>query len=76
MAEYELVHEIQNLCRNNQMRDGFFEEIQCDDPVEYVRRKLQGKQVEITVSEGIGGSITVYAGADGLNQKFLFTPID
>ena len=59
MAEYELVHEIQNLCRNNQMRDVFFEEIQCDDPVEYVRRKLQGKQVEITVSEGIGGSITV-----------------
>ena len=32
MAEYELVHEIQNLCRNNQMRDVFFEEITCDDP--------------------------------------------
>ena len=25
MAEYELVHEIQNLCRNNQMRDVFFD---------------------------------------------------
>ena len=42
MAEYELVHEIQNLCRNNQMRDVFFEEIQCDDPVEFVRNKLRG----------------------------------
>ena len=31
MAEYELVHEIQNLCRNNQMRDVFIEEITCDD---------------------------------------------
>ena len=76
MAEYELVHEIQNLCRNNQMRDVFFEEVACDDPVEYVRAKLRGKQVEITVVEGPGGSITIYAGADGLNQKFLFTPMD
>ena len=76
MAEYELVHEIQNLCRNNQMRDVFFEEIECDDPVEYVRRKLRGKQVELSVDRGAGGIVTVYAGADGLNQKFLFTPID
>ena len=76
MAEYELVHEIQNLCRNNQMRDVFFEEIQCDDPVEFVRSKLRGKQVDLSVTEGPIGVITVYAGADGLNQKFLFTPID
>ena len=76
MAEYELVHEIQNLCRNNQMRDVFFEEIDCDDPVEYARQKLRGKQIELSVSEGAGGSITIYAGADGLNQMFLFTPID
>ena len=27
MAEYELVYEIKNLCRNNQMRDVFFEEV-------------------------------------------------
>ena len=26
MREYELVHEIQNLCPNNQMRDIFFDE--------------------------------------------------
>ena len=76
MAEYELVLEIQNLCRNNQMRDVFLEEIQCDDPVEFVRSKLRGKQVDLSVTEGPGGVITVYAGADGLNQKFLFTPID
>ena len=76
MAEYELVHEIQNLCRNNQMRDVFFEEIQCDDPVEYVQAKLRGRQVELSVAEGSAGSITVYASVDGLNQKFLFTPIE
>ena len=32
MKEYELVHEIKNSCPNNQMRDIFFEEIECDDP--------------------------------------------
>ena len=32
MAEYELVYEIKNLCRNNQMRDVFFEDVECDDP--------------------------------------------
>ena len=31
MQEYELVREIQNLCRNNQMRDIFFEEVETDD---------------------------------------------
>ena len=76
MAEYELVREIPNLCRNNQMRDVFVTEVECDDPVEYVRQKLKGKQVQITVTEGPGGSVTIHAGADGLNQKFLFTPIE
>ena len=51
MAEYELVHEIKNLCRNNQMRDIFFEEIACDDPEAYVRQKYAGKVMELTVEE-------------------------
>ncbi len=76
MAEYELVHEIQNLCRNNQMRDVFFEEIQCEDPEMYIREKLQNRPMELTVSEGAGGTVTIHVSCDGLNQKFLFTPID
>ena len=32
MAQYELVREIQNLCRNNQMRDISFQEVECADP--------------------------------------------
>ena len=43
MAEYEMVREIKNLCPNNQMRDIFFEEVETDDPVEYVRNYLKGK---------------------------------
>ena len=34
MREYELVREIPNLCRNNQMRDVFFDEVETDDPVQ------------------------------------------
>ena len=37
MAEYELVYEIKNLCRNNQMRDVFFDDVECDDPDAYLR---------------------------------------
>lgn len=73
MAEYELVREIKNLCRNNQMRDVFFEEVECDDPVEYVRSVLKGKDIEIS-AERNGDSITVHAVCDGLMQKFVFTP--
>ena len=73
--EYELVHEIKNLCRNNQMRDVFFEEVECDDPERYVRDLLKGKQLEITVELGQAGAVTVHAVVDGLIQKFVFTPI-
>ena len=73
--EYELVHEIKNLCRNNQMRDIFFEEVEGDDPVEYLRGKLAGKEVEMSVEQGTNGALTIHAVVDGLMQKFVFTPI-
>ena len=73
--EYELVREIKNLCRNNQMRDVFFEEVECDDPADYVRNLLKGKELEITVEQGTAGAVTVHAVVDGLMQKFVFTPI-
>ena len=75
MREYELVHEIKNLCRNNQMRDVFFEEIDCEDPEAYLRQRLKGKTLELTVEEGAAGAVTIHAVVDGLMQKFVFTPI-
>jgi len=75
MAEYELVHEIKNLCRNNQMRDVFFEEVECADPESYVRTKYAGKVMELTVEPGSHGAVTIHAVIDGLMQKFVFTPI-
>lgn len=75
MAEYEVVREIPNLCPNNQMRDIFFDEVDTDDPVEYVRQFLKDTTAELTADRKADGTVTVYAVADGLTQKFIFTPI-
>jgi len=75
MQEYELVIEIQNLCPNNQMRDIFFEEVETDDPENYVRSRLPGKRVELISDRRADGAVTVYVSCDGLTQKYIFTPI-
>lgn len=76
MANYELVREIQNLCPNNQMRDVFFQEVETDDPAEYVRAFLTGKEISLSVDVKPDGAMTVFASCDGITQKFIFTPID
>ena len=75
MAWYEMVREIPNLCRNNQMRDVFFDEVETDDPEAYVRRFLKDAQTELTADRKPDGPVTVFAVADGLTQKFVFTRI-
>lgn len=75
MAEYELVREIRNLCPNNQMRDIFFEEITCDDPEMYLRRRLAGKALELTVQTSENGAVTIHALVDGMMEQYVFTPI-
>ena len=75
MREYEVVREIQNLCRNNQMRDIFFEEILCEDPETWLRQKLAGKSLELTLDPGAGGTVTIHAVVDGMLEKYVFTPI-
>ena len=73
--EYELVREIPNLCRNNQMRDIFFSEVETDDPESYVRAFLKDSQTDLSVEKNTDGSVIIYAVADGLTQKFTFTPL-
>ena len=75
MREYEMVREIKNMCPNNQMRDIFFEEVETDDPVEYVKVFLKGKADSLSSESGEEGAVTVYADCDGLIQKFIFTPV-
>ena len=74
MAEYELVHEIKNQCPNNQMRDVFFEEVACEDPEEFVLSRLKGKDIQLQREDAPGGSVILHVTADGLVQKFIFTP--
>lgn len=76
MKEYEMVREIKNLCPNNQMRDIFFEEVETDDPVSYVKDFLKGKALSLSAEPGENGVVTVYADCDGLIQKFVFTPFE
>lgn len=73
--EYEMVREIQNQCPNNQMRDIFFDEVETDDPAQYVRDFLKGREVSVSAEPGANGAVTVYADCDGLIQKFVFAPI-
>ena len=73
--EYELVHEIKNLCRNNQMRDVFFEEVECENPEQFLRERLKGKSIELSVEPGREGAVTIHAVVDGMMEKFVFTPI-
>ena len=75
MAEYEVVREIQNSCANNQMRDVFFDEVETDDPVAYVRGLLKADNAELTVEVKDEDNITIYADCSGMSQKFLFTRI-
>lgn len=75
MAEYELVRQIRNQCPNNQMRDVFFEEVDTEDPVEYVRQLLKGKNVRLTAERRGDGGVTVFADCDGLIQEFVFTVV-
>jgi hypothetical protein len=58
------------------MRDVFFDEVQTDDPVAYVRSFLKQAQTELTADQKPDGTVTVFAVADGLTQKFTFTPIE
>ena len=75
MAEYERVRNIRNQCPNNQMRDVFFEEVETEDPVEYVRLLLKGKNITLTHETRADGGVTVFADCDGLVQEFVFTPV-
>lgn len=75
MAQYEMVREIPNLCRNNQMRGIFFSEIDTEDPEQYVRDFLKQEQKEISVEKRSDGTIIIFAVAEGLTQKFIFSPV-
>ncbi len=70
---YEMVREIFNSCANNQMRDVFFDEIETDDPILYVRALLEGKEVTLE-SAMHGDEVVVDVDCAGLRQRYSFSP--
>ena len=75
MESYEVVREVENQCANNQMRDIFFEEIETDDPVAWLRAFVKGADVKMDVDRKADGNLTVFVESGGVTQKFLFTKL-
>ena len=68
MKEYELIWEIFNKCPRNQMRDVFVEELELEDPEEYIRVSY-----EKTVLED--GTIIFDITTSQIKQRCSFTEI-
>jgi hypothetical protein len=75
MKEYETVWEIFNKCPNNQMRDVFIEEIQCEDPEEYIRQKFADKVLQYDKTVQSDGTIVFDIVTSGIKQRYTFTEI-
>lgn len=75
MKCYEAVWEIFNQCPNNQMRDVFIEEIQCEDPEEYIRQKFADKVLQYDKTVQPDGTIVFDIVTSGIKQRYTFTEI-
>lgn len=75
MKSYETVWEIYNQCSNNQMRDIFVDEIQTNDPEEFILDKFKGKNVTFEKSVLKDGTIVFDIMASGIKQRYSFTEI-
>ena len=75
MKSYETVWEIYNQCSNNQMRDIFVDEIETNDPEEFILEKFKGKNVTFEESVLKDGTIVFDIMASGIKQRYSFTEI-
>ena len=73
MKEYEVIWEIFNKCPRNQMRDVFVEEVEIEDPEEYIKEKFAGKDVSYEKTVLADGSIVYDIQTSGIRQRCSFT---
>ena len=77
MVDYEVIHEILNLCPGNQMRDVFIEEIQLPEDAdleEYVREKLKNEgELKIERIDRTDGSVVFDVMTAAIHQKYTFS---
>ena len=70
---YEVISEIKNECGNNQMRDVFFDEIETDDPDQWLRAR-ENKAASIE-REDIPGGIRYFVMRSEITVVYTFTEI-
>lgn len=75
MKEYEMIWEIFNQCPRNQMRDVFVEELEIDDPEQYVRQKFQGKDFSYEKTVLQDGTIVFDIVTSQIKQRCSFTEL-
>lgn len=68
-----MIREIFNKCSGNQMRDVFVETVETDDPENYVKNLLAGKDVTIETDRLNDGTYIIEVMIAGLRQRFSFT---
>ncbi|HIS80968.1 MAG TPA: hypothetical protein IAB52_05840 [Candidatus Scatomonas merdavium] len=73
MKSYETVWEIFNQCPNNQMRDVFIDEIETDDPEEFIREKFRDKEMTYEKTVQKDGTIIFDIITSGIHQRYSFT---
>ena len=77
IKEYEVVHEIFNLCSGNQMRDVYIEEVELsEDKLEdYIRSRHKEKEITLEREVLPDGSIIYVVMTAGIKQRYSFTEI-
>ena len=75
MKEYEVIWEIFNKCPNNQMRDVFVDEIEVEDPEEFIKEKFKGEDVSYEKTVLKDGTIIFDNTTSQIKQRYSFSEI-
>ena len=75
MKENEVIWEIFNKCPNNQMRDVFVDEIEVEDPEEFIKEKFKGEDVSYEKTVLKDGTIIFDITTSQIKQRYSFTEI-
>ena len=75
MKEYEVIWEIFNKCPNNQMRDVFVDDIEVEDPEEFIKEKIKGEDVSYEKTVLKDGTIIFDITTSQIKQRYSFTEI-
>ena len=75
MKEYEVVHEIFNLCSGNQMRDVFIEEIEIPEGEfeAYIRGRHKEKEIVLEREDLEDGAVRYTVMTAEIKQRYTFS---